>query len=284
MSKSLELVQCPRCGAHVESLRTIETGMRVALQTAGQAADLPNAVCMRCFEQLSGMVSQGVKIRLEEEAKQKNKIALYQSRTQLIKQGKGLMTQKAFPEAAVALEKYLKILEMVHNVKKGELTPELFNNSIRAKELTVVTSVYWDLFRIYDMSPKYKDRMKHVGGKLAQFLGYSTIYQDIIKRADSFQRSAKNPDLVKDFLREVRKNKPKCFIATAVFKAPFSPEVQALRLFRDHCLKKHRWGRAFVAFYYRRSPAVADWIETKPVIQRLLRGFFRFLCLFLNRS
>lgn len=284
MAENLALSQCPRCGAHVETLRTIETGMRVALQTAGQEADLPPAVCNNCFEQLSGMVSQGVKLRLEEEARQKNKMMLYQSRTNLIKQGKGLMAQKAFPEAAVALEKYLKILEMVHEVQKGDLTPELFNNSIRAKELTVVTSVYWDLFRIYDMNPKYKDRMKHVGGKLSQFLGYSTIYGDIIRRAESFQRSAKNSDLVKDFLRKTRKNKPKCFIATAVFQAPMSHEVQTLRRFRDECLKKHRLGRAFVASYYKISPPIANWLDKKPLFQAILRPFFSFLCLFLNRS
>jgi hypothetical protein len=73
MSKNIQLQQCPRCGSHVEQLLPIETGMKVALQAAGQAADLPASVCDRCYEQLTGMVSQGVRLRLEEEARQKTK-------------------------------------------------------------------------------------------------------------------------------------------------------------------------------------------------------------------
>ncbi|MEO0334963.1 MAG: CFI-box-CTERM domain-containing protein [Pseudomonadota bacterium] len=282
MSKNIQLQQCPRCGAHVEQLLPIETGMKVALQAAGQAADLPSTVCARCYEQLTGMVSQGVRLRLEEEARQKNKMMLWKSRTSLIRQGRQLMAQKAFSEAAVSFEKYLKIMEMVHSLGPGQLTPEHFNNSIRSKELTVVTSVYWDLFRIYDMSPKYLDRMKFCSQKLSEFLSYSSIYPDIIKKAQIYQRQSKHPDVVRDFLRKTSKKRPMCFVATAAFEAPLAPEVTALRRFRDEQLKTRPFGRRLVAFYYRKSPAIASFLNQNPQCKAPVRLILRLFLLALR--
>jgi hypothetical protein len=51
------------------------------------------------------------------------------------------MSVKNYSEAAVAYEKYLKILELVFGCKKGEkITPEQFKDNARTSELTVVTA------------------------------------------------------------------------------------------------------------------------------------------------
>ena len=47
-------------------------------------------------------------------------------------------TKRRISEAAVQYEKYLRVLEVVYNLKKGELSPAVFNNSSRSKELTVI--------------------------------------------------------------------------------------------------------------------------------------------------
>ena len=64
-----------------------------------------------------------------------------------------------------------------------------------------------------------------------------------------------------------------CFIATAAFGSPYVPEVEFLRSFRDTVLLKSWPGRAFVRFYYRVSPPLADVI----VHSSLLRTFARHL-------
>lgn len=51
-----------------------------------------------------------------------------------------------------------------------------------------------------------------------------------------------------------------CFIATAAWGSWMDPHVQSLRDFRDGVLLPNAPGRAFVAFYYRHSPPLAEWI------------------------
>src|SRR5206468_2310358 len=144
----------PRCRALNDNFISIDAGMRVALSEAGESG-LPDKVCASCFEQLTGSVSQGLKLRMERDVREKNKMLMWKNRVHLIKNARNLMNQKAYSEAAVQYEKYLRVLEVVYTLGKGELTPAVFNNSTRSKELTVVASVYWDLMRIYDTNPRY---------------------------------------------------------------------------------------------------------------------------------
>lgn len=65
----------------------------------------------------------------------------------------------------------------------------------------------------------------------------------------------------------------KCFIATATYGTPFHPHVNVLREFRDRVLMKSHIGKAFVSFYYKYSPPIAD-IVKEHVILRVICLFF----------
>jgi hypothetical protein len=63
-----------------------------------------------------------------------------------------------------------------------------------------------------------------------------------------------------------------CFIATAAYGSAMAGEVVALRRFRDDHLMKSEAGRAFVQWYYRYSPAVADFIRERDGLRAVVRG------------
>ena len=62
-----------------------------------------------------------------------------------------------------------------------------------------------------------------------------------------------------------------CFIATAAYGTPMGEEVQILREFRDEYLLTNSVGRAFVDFYYRVSPPIAQFITEHPSLKPIVR-------------
>lgn len=267
---------CPRCKQLTDQFFPIDAGMRLALRDAGVAEQLPDQVCPTCYDSLTGHVSQGLKLRMERDMREKNKMVMWKNRVHLIKNARSLMNQKAYSEAAVQYEKYLRVLEMVYNLKKGDLSPAVFNNSSRSKELTVIASVYWDLVRIYDTSPRYSDRMQTSAGKLSQFLPFSPLYPDVIKKAEVFARTAKNQTVIRGFMKNTKAKRGPCFIASAAFaNEPFAPELYILREFRDQVLRPWYWGRQLVWIYYRMSPPIAAWLSNSQLKMRATRWLIK---------
>ncbi len=259
--ENLEMQKCPRCGSPAAQMVSVEAGMRLALEKLPNVGQLPAQVCSTCYSQLTGAVSQGVKLRLEQLAREKNRHMLWKSRVNLVKHARQMMIQKAYSEAAISYEKYIRVLEISYELKAGELNPNVFGKSSRSKELTVIATTYWDLMRIYDTGPQYRDRMAVAARKLAEFIPFSPLFPDMAKKAQAFASSAKNPDIVREFLRLSKVGGGRCFIATAAFDYPEHPVVSALRVFRDERLKNHKYGRRFVALYYRHSRPIARYIQ-----------------------
>ncbi len=286
MSAPLTASACPRCGTLADHFIAIDAGLRETIAAAGNAGGaVPDKVCASCFDILTGSVSQGLKLRMERDVREKNKMMMWKNRVHLIKNASGLMSQKAYSEAAVQYEKYLRVLEVVYNLKKGELSPSVFNNSSRSKELTVVASVYWDLLRIYDTHPRYADHMTKSAGKLAQFLPFSPIYPDIVKKAESFSRSAKNPNTVRQFLRMCKSSKGGCFVATAVYAdKPDAVELTILRQFRDQKLRTTVLGRQMIWAYYKTSPHLVKWVGQSQLNSRLAQRTLTKIAFYLKKN
>lgn len=271
------IIACPYCGDTVPSLTVVDTGMRLALKKTAQFDQVPPAVCAGCHTLLARMVSKGAALRAQAQAREQNRITLWRSRVILVKKAKDCLARKNFSDAAINYEKYIRVLEVVFDKRPGELTPDLFDKG-RNQELTVVASVYWDLMRIYDTSPRYRERQIKAATKLAEFARFTPIFSHVVRKAESQARTAKNPEAFRQFLAISNKNRPRCFIATAAFDDDQDPSILILRLLRDRILRRHPLGRRFIRLYYRHSPALASRIAAWPSPARApLRVIFRVL-------
>jgi len=272
------MINCPRCGLQVSDLTSLDGSVLQKMNELGE--NPPPQVCMSCATDLRKLATAGMGgvLMAQEKAKEQHRLQLWKSRVSLVKNARLLMGQKAYSEAAVAYEKYLKILEIVFMVEKGShLTPEHFKDTARTEELTVVASVYWDLLRIYDTSEKYGERQNVAAKQLALFIRFTPIFPDIIKRAESFVRQAKNPNAFKTFLKQASTERPRCFIATSAFEHPLAFEVQILRYYRDHKLKSSRFGRGFIFWYYKFSPKIATFLDKHSSLKPFTRTALRLL-------
>lgn len=274
-------LQCPRCGNKVPELQAIDSALANKIRENGNTETLPQQVCVNCFTQLAGSIARGSVLHAREKAKEQKKLMLWKSRVNLIKKARQHMNEKAYSDAAVQYEKYIKVLEMVFEVPPGGLTPEAFKDSARTQELTVVAGVYWDLLRIYDTSESYGERMRAAAGKLAHFLKFTPIYPDILRKAEAFAKTAKNPAVIRNFVKGAAENKGRCFIATAAFESPYANEVIFLKGWRDNVLLKSKSGRVFVNVYYLLSPPIAAFLDSYPRLKPRIRSLLR---LFIDRA
>lgn len=278
-----KLLPCPRCKNEVEDLLKIDAGMKLSLQQSGQAESALAQVCPKCYTELSSTVSQGAKLRAQKTSREYNKKVLWKNRVDFLKQARNLMGIRAYPEAGVMYEKYMKSVAIGFEVKPSEIGPDLFKDARHKKELTVMSYVLWDLFKIYDTSPKYADKQRVIAQKLIDFANSnSNIQADLARKLQNYAKYATNKSLTNEVLKSVDKNLVRCFIATAAFETRLAPEVQILCAFRDQFLRRYFLGKVFIKTYYTVSPPIARALDHSPAAKKPIRYVLSIIATRLN--
>ncbi len=263
---------CPRCQRSVPGLIRIDPGMRLRLQQA-DVTGVPPQVCQSCFAELTGQVSQGAKLRAEKVAEQQGKLILWKTRLQYVRQGRREFDEQRLSNAAVSLERYIKIVEVANDSAPNSLEPGQFKHPAKAKELPVLMAVWWDLFRIYDEIPRMSERQRQIGSKIAEFATTVPGGLGILRRMSKFAKRSKNREVVSATLRLANYRDASCFIATALYGSE-SCEVATLRAFRDEHLLNWPLGSELVRLYYWVSPSIARWLRRRPKFQPAVRSTF----------
>lgn len=270
-----KLLPCPRCKNEVEDLLKIDVGMKLAIEQSGHKDQFTPQVCPKCYTDLSNMISQGARLRANKQKETFNRKVLWKNRVGFLKQARNLMSVRAYPEAAVLYEKYIKSVAVGFEKKPTEIHPDLFKDPRHRKELSVLTYVFWDLYKIYDTDPKYEQRLMFAAEKLKVFAMSGSQQEDIARKLENYEKFSNNRAVFKDLTKALNANVVRCFIATAAFSSRQAPEVLTLCAFRDQILSQYFLGRIFIKTYYRISPPIAEFLDHQPQLKNLVRKVLR---------
>jgi hypothetical protein len=219
------------------------------------------------------------RIAIVEEAK---KLDLQRKRIDIVGKGVGAYTEKDLANAAASFKGYIKILEDLKGAPSGGLSPSHFDKKDDLPELILISGVFWDLVKLYDRtrSPERYAEFKGYLSKYIQFtkgMNYQTMASETMRK----YIQAKRPVHMKDF-KDAHKviQVSRCFVATELVEHVHVDTIPALRDYRDEVLVKSRAGRAFVAWYYRKGPGIAERVGAAPAWVRV--GFGKMLDLLAN--
>jgi hypothetical protein len=262
--------KCPSCKNDVPELVSLDEATRGELSEflGGEA---PLALCQNCYSTYSKKLKSQVDKEARRAAKEANRLSLWRRRVDIIRDARDRFADRDFGAAVVSYEKYLRIIEMIYDVKPNHLKVDFFNNPARAKEMVLLASTYWDLVRIYDQSDRFSKRFQECADKLIEFLPLTPLYSEIVRRLAEYRKTAKHKDTFNKIYNKVQKKKKRCFIATAAFEYESTPTVEALCKFRDEILIRNSAGRAFTSAYYFFSPAVAEVLDRSPRLRKMTR-------------
>lgn len=270
---------CPQCGTNTTLLHPIDQGMRLRLENEGTKVPF-ETVCTSCFKTLSKTLSNASYLHAEQIIQKNFRNSLWKNRLTLIRQARNLLALKEYAQAAIAYEKYLKVIEYIYEKKRNALTVQDFKDQPR--EVTLISGALWALVEIYDLHPNYAEKQEQAAEKLGEFLSYTNLFATIIKKASLRRKGAKNPKAYKILLRSANITHSRCFIASAAFPRHHRT-VKDLRLFRDQVLLASRTGRFLVGRYYSWSPAIANRLQHSPLAKAALRKTLPPLALCLKR-
>lgn len=212
-----------------------------------------------------------------EQAPKKNNAGLqkqYQQRITLAKHGQEAYHKADYKNAIKFYNQYLKILADINGVDATELGPKFFDKGTQSSEMFLISQVYWDLAKLFDVSPQLRREFLF---SLNQFINFSINNSFQVVNAETLRRfirkgKCKNLGDFKAAYQKIYITSKMCFVATYAF-GDTHPTTVSLRKFKLQ-LFKIPFGETAVEKYYRFSPALVNFCQTYPPLGRLLTYFF----------
>jgi hypothetical protein len=262
--------KCPSCKNDVAELINLDEAYRKNL-SEHVGIDAPPSVCANCHASYDKKLRTQNDKETRRAGKEASRLNLWRRRVDIMRDARDRFANKDFSGAVVSYEKYLRVIEMIYDVKPNQLKVTFFNNTARAKELVLITSTYWDLIRIYDQSDRFSTRFQQCAEKLVEFLPFTPMYHELVNRIQDHKKIAKHKDVFQKIYKQVQKKKKRCFIATAAFQTPEDPHVKILCSYRDRILNQNWAGKTFTRAYYVLSPPVAQVLDHSPFLRAVAR-------------
>ncbi len=198
----------------------------------------------------------------------------YQTRITLAKNGQEAYRNNDFKNAIKYYNLYLKLLADINNVRVEQLSPSFFDTKTQGSEIFLISQIYWDLAKVYDLTPQLKNELLHALNKYVEF---SLNYPFQVVNAESLRRfirkgKCKNVESFQETYKRIYITSKMCYVASMAFgfDHPTTEKYRHLKL----KLVKFKAGQWFVDAYYRFSPRLVAYLDSHP---RLAHFFNKIL-------
>jgi len=272
-------VGCTRCGKTIPDLKKVDGPSKKKLIQKGHQQLSEGHYCKSCMafvmnEAYSTVLERRVRIEFD-----KRKTDLWESRIRHLKDAKN---SKNPAQTIQHYLSYLKIIELVLEIEAGALEPGHFRTIKGEKEKNIVSSVYFEMMKLYDKSGSSSGKLAEVLQKMELFLPDCRDGKNLAKLISKYVKlkECRNKKEINVLIRKLRKNLGikggggGCYIATSVYGSYEHKNVLILREFRDEVLTQNILGRLFISMYYYLSPKFVKVFGTNKIFKIFWIKFF----------
>lgn len=204
----------------------------------------------------------------------RNKRALrakYAQRITIAKQGRELFINKDYTNAAKKYNEYLNILAQSQDTEDiYQISPAKFDPKKDVTEMLLISHIYWELSRIYEMTPKLQNSFDKCLKQFVRFTinqPYQVLNSEVLRKyIKKNKNKSRQIRALQNAYSQIQVQSRKCFVATFALGEGHWATTE-LRLFKSRFLGGD-FGSRLVGIYYQISHPLVKWLETKPRLAR----------------
>ncbi|MBT3979957.1 MAG: hypothetical protein HOE90_01315 [Bacteriovoracaceae bacterium] len=184
----------------------------------------------------------------------------YQTRITVARQGQEAYSTQDYVNAITYYNQYLKIIAEVKGADMATLRPKHFEKR-DTSEMLLISHIYWDLAKIYDLTPHLKTELRRVLDQFSTFTinqPYQIVNSEMLRKFIKKGRMV-NDKIFQESYKKIQVSSKKCFIATYAFGCD-APTTNRLRLFKSFVMRRPM-GFVLVDHYYRISPHLINFFQ-----------------------
>lgn len=200
----------------------------------------------------------------------------WQQRFSIVKLGKEAFSSGDYATTIKRYNEFLKILADLHETDIMSLTPDMFDEETGVSEMLLVSQVYFELARVYDLSPQMEE---HLDNCLKQFVLFTVNRKYQVVNAEMLRKllkskKFKNKERFEAAYKQILVESKRCFVATYAFDEDHTVTA-SLRNFKAEKLSKSKLGLWCIQMYYRISPILISTLEKNKFLEKLCLPYLR---------
>jgi hypothetical protein len=209
----------------------------------------------------------------------------FETRISIAKLGKDSLAAGDYGGAIRRFVDYLTVVAEVRGVKDiYQLKTEMFDPKKDVTEMLMISHIFFEMARIYDVVPKFQGDSERCLGLFVDFSAnqpFQVVNSEMIRK--HLKKSYfKNPEPFKNAHRQIFVQSKKCFIVTFCYgdRHPVTAEYREFKAW----LLNFSFGQSLVGWYYRHSPGLIKRFEHNLFFQLLATGIIRPCLFFFSKT